>query len=146
MPIAIAVCEKPVWVRGDATRLAQAVGNLLHNAIKFSKNGDRVLVQITVVNSSSLARIVIADEGIGMDRTTLENVFEPFAQGQANGDRSRGGLGLGLPLAKGLIELHGGQITAHSGGPGRHHVRHSAASRPAGHTGRRMQRDAHGLL
>ena len=54
-----------------------------------------------------------------MDRTTLEVVFQPFAQGHANGDRSRGGPVAGPATGEGLIELHGGQITAHSGGPGR---------------------------
>lgn len=110
---------EPVWVRGDATRLAQAIGNLLHNAVKFSARGGLVSVRVTPLNETHQVRIAIADQGIGMDGPTSQQVFQPFKQGTANGDRSRGGLGLGLALAKGLVELHGGEIHVTSPGLGR---------------------------
>ncbi len=111
--------QEPAWVRGDVTRLAQVVGNLLHNAVKFSPRGGLVTVKIATAPPSQEARLTVTDQGIGMDQRTLARIFHPFAQGANNGDRSRGGLGLGLPLAKGLIELHGGQISVESDGPGR---------------------------
>ncbi len=105
-----------VWVRGDSTRLAQAIGNLLHNAVKFSPRGGLVSVRIEPLQCVHQVRIAITDQGIGMDEPTRKRIFLPFAQGAANGDRSRGGLGLGLALAKGLIELHGGFISVESDG------------------------------
>jgi signal transduction histidine kinase/ActR/RegA family two-component response regulator len=111
--------QDAVWVRGDETRLTQIVNNLLYNAVKFSRRGGRIAVQVAVRSASKRVRISVTDEGIGMDRQTLEHVFEPFAQGRANGNRSGGGLGLGLPLAKALVELHDGEIFVHSAGPGR---------------------------
>lgn len=117
--IAVELPHQPLWADADPTRLAQVVSNLLHNAVKFSRRGDRVEVQVSASAARDFVRIRVSDQGIGMDRRTLDCVFAPFAQGKSNGERSRGGLGLGLPLAKGLVELHGGTITAHSDGPGR---------------------------
>ena len=117
--IAVDAPEHAIWINGDETRLSQAVGNLLYNAIKFSRRGGRVFVALRTRSSSRRAVLSIADQGIGIDRDTLQHIFEPFAQGRANGDRSRGGLGLGLPLTKGLVRLHGGKLLAHSDGPGR---------------------------
>ncbi|HVU90261.1 MAG TPA: ATP-binding protein [Pirellulales bacterium] len=108
-----------VWVRGDATRLGQAIGNLLHNAVKFSPPAGLVSVRIEPVHAKHQVRVAVSDQGIGMNQRTRERVFHPFAQGAANGDRSQGGLGLGLALAKGLVELHGGEIEASSVGLGR---------------------------
>jgi signal transduction histidine kinase/ActR/RegA family two-component response regulator len=111
--------QDAVWVRGDETRLAQIVNNLLHNAMKFSRRGGRICVQVAARSAAKRARFSVIDQGIGIDRQTLEHIFEPFAQGKGNGNRSGGGLGLGLPLAKALVELHGGEISVHSDGPGR---------------------------
>lgn len=63
--------------------------------------------------------IEVADTGLGIDPETLKRLFEPFAQADRSLDRSRGGLGLGLALVKGMVELHGGEVSAHSDGPGK---------------------------
>ena len=86
--------------------------------MKFSARGGLVSVRVTPEHAVHQVRITIADQGIGMDGETCQRVFRPFAQGAANGDRSRGGLGLGLALAKGLVELHGGEISVGSPGLG----------------------------
>jgi len=105
----------PVFVDADASRLAQVVGNLLQNAAKFTPRDGRVRVE---VRAGERAEIRVTDTGAGMTAETLARIFEPFMQADTTLDRSRGGLGLGLALAKGLAELHGGGIRAHSEGPG----------------------------
>ena len=112
--------SQPVFVEGDQNRLAQVVGNLLQNAAKFTGPGGRMRVSVATDNATKGAGAVvrIADTGIGMTPEMLARLFQPFAQADATLDRSKGGLGLGLALAKGLVELHGGTITAHSAGVG----------------------------
>jgi two-component system CheB/CheR fusion protein len=106
----------PVWVDGDPTRLAQALGNLLQNAAKFTpKHGN---VSVSLVPAERDATLEVADTGIGIDPDMLQRLFEPFAQADRSLDRSRGGLGLGLALVKGMVELHGGQVNVQSDGPG----------------------------
>ncbi|WP_437489930.1 PAS domain S-box protein [Sorangium sp. So ce1014] len=107
----------PLWVHGDPTRLSQAIGNVLHNANKFTDAGGRVTVTLSAASESSAA-IRVRDTGIGMDAAMLARVFEPFSQAERSLDRSRGGLGLGLALVKGLVELHGGAVSAESAGIG----------------------------
>lgn len=108
---------EPLWVLGDATRLAQCVGNILANAIKFTdRNGQ---IAVVVAREGETAVIRVRDDGVGMDAETLARAFEPFAQATRHLARGRGGLGLGLALVKALVELHGGTVTAQSAGPGR---------------------------
>ncbi|HUG93898.1 MAG TPA: ATP-binding protein [Planctomycetaceae bacterium] len=109
---------EPLWVQGDATRLAQIVGNLLHNAFKFSDGGGRITLSARADLVSGSAAVSVRDTGIGMCAVTLGRLFEPFSQSDGALDRSHGGLGLGLALVKGLAELHGGSVTAHSAGSG----------------------------
>jgi CheY-like chemotaxis protein len=95
------------------------VGNLLHNASKFTDPGGRVTVRVAQAESDDTALIAVRDTGIGMDRKTLAAVFDTFRQAENSQARSRGGLGLGLALVKGLVELHDGSVQAASEGPGR---------------------------
>lgn len=110
--------NRPLWLWGDPTRLAQVVGNVLHNASKFTDLGGQVNVELSEAGSTE-AVILIRDTGIGMDHAMLARVFETFAQADRTLDRSKGGLGLGLALVKGLIELHGGKVHVASPGHGR---------------------------
>jgi len=107
----------PVWVDGDPTRLSQALGNLLHNARKFTDPGGVVTLRATE-ETSKAAAVVLCDTGIGMEPHMVERLFETFSQADSSLDRSRGGLGLGLALVRGLIEQHGGSVKADSDGPG----------------------------
>jgi PAS domain S-box-containing protein len=106
----------PVWVRADEVRIAQVVSNLLQNAVKFTPTGGVVTVS---VNGSATAEIVVRDSGAGMEPDEIERMWEPFAQADRSLARTQGGLGLGLPLVKGLVELHGGTVRARSEGRGR---------------------------
>ena len=103
---------------GDCRRLSQSVGNLLHNASKFTPAGGTVAVSLAIVPNQQTAVLKVRDTGIGMDESTLTRLFEPFSQPFRTFDRSRGGLGLGLTLVKGFIEMHGGEVSASSKGPG----------------------------
>ena len=109
----------PVWVTGDATRLTQLFDNVLDNARKFTSPGGRVTVGLAIDNVARDAVVTVRDTGIGIERLLLPHVFDAFAQAEQSLERSRGGLGLGLAVAKGLIELHGGTISAASEGKDR---------------------------
>jgi CheY-like chemotaxis protein/two-component sensor histidine kinase len=106
----------PVCVTADAARLTQIVGNLLNNASKFTPPGGHVW--LVVEHDSQGASIRVRDTGIGIAEPDLASVFELFTQLDAGLDRSRGGLGLGLALARRLVELQGGTIEASSPGVG----------------------------
>jgi signal transduction histidine kinase len=108
----------PVWVLGDYRRLAQSVGNLLHNSNKFTPPGGTVTVTLDIIPNQPTAVLKVRDTGIGMDESTLGRLFDPFSRASRAFDRSRGGLGLGLTLVKGFIEMHGGEVSASSKGPG----------------------------
>jgi signal transduction histidine kinase/ActR/RegA family two-component response regulator len=110
--------QTPVWVEGDPTRLAQVLTNLLVNASKFTDAGGEIRVGMVVEPEGRMVIVCVEDTGIGIERDRLLEVFEPFTQADRSLDRSRGGLGLGLALVKGLVELHGGSIWAYSPGPG----------------------------
>ncbi|MFZ5521285.1 MAG: PAS domain S-box protein [Pseudomonadota bacterium] len=117
--LAVTVPDAPLWVHGDRTRLAQMVGNLLHNAIKFTDAGGCVELRLHADAATGRARLVVEDSGIGMEPDFMRQLFQPFTQADRSIDRSRGGLGLGLALVKGLAELHGGEVQVHSSGAGR---------------------------
>lgn len=106
-----------LWVEADATRLVQAVLNLLSNASKFSEPGKRVRVGLEALAEHALVRV--SDEGHGMPPELLPTVFDLFVQGEHSLDRPEGGLGIGLSLVKALVDMHGGSVVAHSAGPGR---------------------------
>jgi PAS domain S-box-containing protein len=109
----------PLWVDGDPVRLAQVMGNLLTNAQRFNQEGGSIEVVIDADPEMKSAVIKVANSGVGMDAPMLSRLFAPFQQAEQDLARSKGGLGLGLALTKGLAELHGGTITAQSEGFGR---------------------------
>ncbi|MDM7916252.1 MAG: ATP-binding protein, partial [Candidatus Eisenbacteria bacterium] len=108
----------PVYVDGDWSRLGQSLGNLLQNAVKFTGQGGKVSVAVTVDPATRRAVLRVRDTGIGMTPETMSHLCEPFMQADMTLDRSRGGLGLGLALVKGIVDLHGGEIAAASPGLG----------------------------
>jgi len=108
---------RPLWIQGDATRLAQVIGNLLGNAGKFTEPGGAISVSARAVGGA--AEVVVRDTGAGITPEFLPHIFEPFTQADRSLDRRLGGLGLGLALVKGLVEMHGGSVRAHSEGVGR---------------------------
>ena len=118
LTLALELPSRRLFVNGDKTRIAQVIGNLLHNANKFTDGDGKVTVALSADPGGNTASIRVRDTGMGMDSETLQCVFDTFAQADRSIARSRGGLGLGLALVKGLVELHGGAVTAVSAGPG----------------------------
>ena len=113
----VSIVDQPLHLNGDSARLAQAIGNLLHNSTKFTPRGGRTTLSLQR-GDGDLAVIRVRDNGIGIPAETLSRLFEPFVAGTAI-ERSEGGLGLGLALAKGLVNMHGGSISATSDGVGK---------------------------
>jgi PAS domain S-box-containing protein len=111
--------EPPVWVVGDPTRIAQILDNLLQNAVKFTDVGGRITVRLTADPGACQAVVSVTDTGIGIAPEMLSRVFDIFEQADRSLDRSRGGLGLGLALVKGLVQMHGGDVSVQSEGTGR---------------------------
>ncbi|MDP2820513.1 MAG: PAS domain-containing protein [Polaromonas sp.] len=98
----------------DPVRVAQILSNLLNNASKYTDVGGRIALEVALEGQGLC--FSVTDSGIGMSESAIGNVFAMFAQEQSALDRSEGGLGIGLALVKGLVELHGGSVSAHSGG------------------------------
>jgi signal transduction histidine kinase/CheY-like chemotaxis protein len=107
----------PVLLDGDPVRLAQVFSNLLNNAAKYTDRGGRV--RLTAERREGAVAVTVADTGIGIARETLPRLFEMFSQAAPAIDRAQGGLGIGLALVKGLVQMHGGTVEANSEGPGR---------------------------
>src|SRR5262249_50340630 len=103
-------------VDADATRLAQVFANVIGNAAKYTARGGRI--DVTTHPSAERVAVVVRDNGRGIDAELLPRVFELFVQGKQGMDRASGGLGLGLGIAKRLVEMHGGTIRVDSDGPG----------------------------
>ena len=108
-----------VWVEADRGRLSQAIGNVLQNAAKFTPRGGRTTLTVQEDRLRGQAVLTVGDTGAGIAPEMLPRVFEAFAQGDSTLDRSKGGLGLGLALVRGLVEMHGGAVDAASDGPGK---------------------------
>ncbi|HVF63637.1 MAG TPA: PAS domain S-box protein [Casimicrobiaceae bacterium] len=102
----------PIFVHADATRLTQVFANLLDNASKFTPAEGRITV--TTSHEETSVRVSVKDNGIGMKPDVLANVFDLFMQADTSPSRERGGLGIGLSLVRGLVELHGGSVEASS--------------------------------
>lgn len=109
--------ERTVRVKGDPTRLAETVGNLLQNSLRFTPAGGRVVLSLARAGSS--VDIRVRDTGAGIEPELLPRLFEPFSRGAQDSGRTRAGLGLGLAVVKGIAELHGGSVQAISAGAGK---------------------------
>ena len=114
----LAVAAEPLFVHADRTRMAQVVGNLLSNALKFSERGQSVRVSVDRGEPGGSVVLTVRDEGMGIEPALLVRMFKPFEQADTSLARHRGGLGLGLALVDGLVTLHGGRVSASSGGLG----------------------------
>jgi CheY-like chemotaxis protein len=119
LKLGVEVPEAPVWVRGDRTRLAQVVGNLLANAQKFTDRGGRVRISLVADERAGISSLSVDDTGVGMTPEVIARLFQPFEQGPQSNARTRGGFGMGLALVKGFVELHEGEVHASSEGTGR---------------------------
>jgi CheY-like chemotaxis protein len=108
--------KAPIFVRGDLQRLVQVVVNLLNNAAKFSEATEPVT--LLVGHNDELATITVEDRGVGIEEDVLPHIFSSFVQGPQNLQRAKGGLGVGLSIARSIVELHGGSIRAQKGASG----------------------------
>jgi PAS domain S-box-containing protein len=109
--------EGDAWLLADATRVAQVFTNLLNNAARYTPPGGHIRLAAAAADGD--VRVSVRDTGVGIAAEHLPRIFEMFSQVEPALERSGSGLGVGLALAKGLVELHGGTITAHSAGVGR---------------------------
>ncbi|MES1211065.1 MAG: HAMP domain-containing sensor histidine kinase, partial [Acidobacteriota bacterium] len=107
---------EPVTVEGDPVRLEQVICNLVQNAIKYTPRGGTLSLAVRTEEGEGTVRV--RDTGVGITPEMLQQIFAPFTQVESSRSRSEGGLGLGLPLVRGLVELHGGRVEAHSDGAG----------------------------
>ena len=115
--LTVSLPDQPLYVNGDRTRLAQVFANLLNNSAKFSDRGQSIF--ITVSREDGDAVVSVRDAGSGIAPEALPKIFDMFGQGERDGTRSRGGLGIGLSLVKRIAGMHGGSVEARSEGPGR---------------------------
>lgn len=106
-----------IRVNADEIRLIQVLQNLLSNATKFTPEGGRIEVRVAVTQER--LQVEVADNGIGMSPQTLDNVFQLFSQGEGASETHQPGLGIGLALARSIVEMHGGTISASTAGPGK---------------------------
>jgi signal transduction histidine kinase/CheY-like chemotaxis protein len=107
---------RSAWVNADRTRVEQILTNLLENALKFTPQRKAVTVELTQEGNEAV--LCVADEGPGIPQKVLDRLFEPFVQGNEPGTKASAGLGLGLALVKGLVEMHGGSVSVSSGASG----------------------------
>ena len=122
LELSVDVPESPVWLDVDPTRFVQVLSNILHNAVKFTDPGGRVVLAAAVAGDAGRSPgelvLSVTDSGVGISSDMLPRVFDLFVQGDLSADRSHSGLGIGLALARRLMDLHGGSIQASSDGPG----------------------------
>jgi len=114
--LTLTLAAPPIFVDGDPSRLAQAIGNLLHNGCKFMPRGG--LLALTVEQEGEQAAIRVRDRGIGIAADQLPRIFDMFMQVDTSLERPVSGLGIGLTLVRNLVELHGGTVEARSDGVG----------------------------
>ncbi|MBY0525446.1 MAG: MEKHLA domain-containing protein [Gemmataceae bacterium] len=114
--LTVSLPPKPVYLDADLTRLAQVFSNLLTNSVKYTERGGRIWV--SAERRGGEVAVSVRDTGIGIPAGSLAQIFDMFAQVDRPIERSTGGLGIGLALVKGLVEMHGGTVTAQSDGQG----------------------------
>jgi CheY-like chemotaxis protein len=112
----VSLPPEPVYINADCVRMAQVVTNLLNNAAKYTDPGGDIRLSAAVEGGGVC--LSVRDNGIGIEPELLPRVFDLFAQSSRSLERSQGGLGIGLTLVRTLVELHGGNVAAHSDGPG----------------------------
>jgi CheY-like chemotaxis protein len=115
--LVVSLPPEPVPLDADLTRLAQVLSNLLTNSAKYTQRGGRIW--LTAERRDGELAISVRDTGIGIPAEALPHIFDMFSQIDRSIERSTGGLGIGLALVKGLVEMHGGVVTAESDGPGK---------------------------
>jgi two-component system, chemotaxis family, CheB/CheR fusion protein len=116
LEVVLTVEPRPLPVEGDPSRLQQVCVNLLTNAAKYTPAGGHVAIEVG--RDGGFATITVRDDGVGIPHDMLDAVFELFVQSSRTLERAQGGIGVGLTLARALIDMHGGTITAHSDGEG----------------------------
>jgi PAS domain S-box-containing protein len=115
--LVISLPPEPVFLDADLTRLAQVFGNLLANSAKYTERGGHI--GLVAERCGEDVFVSVRDNGIGIPAESLPHIFDMFSQVDRSLERSRGGLGIGLALVKGFVEMHGGTVTATSDGPGK---------------------------
>jgi PAS domain S-box-containing protein len=113
--LTVSLPAEPIHLDADLTRLAQVFGNLLNNSTKYSPKGGHIW--ITAVRQGDQVSVAVRDDGIGIPAAALPDIFDLFSQVDRSIERATGGLGIGLALVKGLVEMHGGTVVATSPGP-----------------------------
>jgi CheY-like chemotaxis protein len=114
--LVIALPPDPIVLDADAVRLEQVLANLLNNAARYTPTGGRI--EISARREGTTAVVSVSDNGVGITAEEMPRLFEIFAQAKPALERASGGLGIGLSLARGLVERHGGTVEARSGGAG----------------------------
>lgn len=114
--ISLTTSSQRLYVRGDPTRLVQCMVNVLTNAVKYTDPGGEIRVETQA--SDSTVSVEVSDTGVGIAPELLPRIFDLFVQDHQGLDRAQGGLGIGLAIVKQLIQMHGGEVTAHSEGTG----------------------------
>jgi PAS domain S-box-containing protein len=114
--LTISLPAEPILLDADSTRLSQIFSNLLNNAAKYAEKAGHIW--LTAQPNGEHVKISVRDTGIGIAPEHLSHIFEMFSQAVPALERSQGGLGIGLALVRGLVDLHGGKIEARSDGPG----------------------------
>ena len=115
--LVVTLPAEPLRLKGDSARVSQILGNLINNAARYTDKGGRI--EVTAAREGREIAFRVRDSGIGIPQEALATIFEPFHQIDRTLDRSRGGLGVGLTLARRLVEMQGGRISAYSEGTGR---------------------------